>query len=192
MIRVIEDSTSKDRRLTSVLVEASWDLVYYVLRCRALSRAVYLARRDREEPTVILLTGTSWSGLTLPDAEDKLCKETLRFTEELRAALRGSQPRVLQEGEWHMPSLLPEDAEFTLHVQRKLAVVRCDALEYLGHRDTVSQEAAMKRFTEISQLRHPRALEHVATPAAGQHGNFLGWKSLRESMETPLTDKRVR
>lgn len=145
------------------------------------------------QQVTMLLTSTSWGGLTLANEEDKQWGQVQALASAVRAAIRGSEPALVPLGGWHMPLLLP--ADFALHspaALRQVSAVRCDALEYLGHDQELDDSRVRIRYKEITESQHPRALEHVASPAHGQHGNFLGWLSLRESLEAPPKDKRIR
>jgi len=141
----------------------------------------------------MLLTATSWSGLTLANEEDKQWSLVQELSEAVRSAIRASGPLVVPQGGWHTPLLLPSD--FQMHspaVLRQVSAVRCDALEYLGNGQEMDDTEVRMRYKELAACQHPRALEHVAAPAPGKHSNFLGWKSLRESLEDTPADKRIR
>jgi len=141
----------------------------------------------------MLLTATSWSSLTLANEEDKQWSLVRELSEAVRSAIRASEPLVVPQGGWHMPLLLPSDLQtHSPAVLRQVSAVRCDALEYLGHGQEMDDTEVRMRYKELAACQHPRALEHVAAPAPGKHSNFLGWKSLRESLEDTPADKRVR
>jgi len=141
----------------------------------------------------MLLTATTWSSLTLANEEDKRWALVCELSVAIRLTLRESEPQLVSAGGWHMPLLLPDDlAQHSPAALRQVSAVRCDALEYLGHCQELDDTEVRKRYKQIAESQHPRALEHVAAPAAGQHSNFLGWQSMRYSIEAAPVDKRIR
>lgn len=116
-----------------------------------------------------------------------------------------SVPARLSANDWHMPYITLEDrddvadlidaqeAPATLdqrsgHIQealRKISVGRCARVSYLNHEgvrsvvDDVELYQKLVGSVDDAKPGHFSPLEHVARPASGRFGPYIGWKSLR-------------
>lgn len=124
----------------------------------------------------------------------------------MKAALNGSTPTLLQEGEWHLPYVQDfERTEFTLKDQTKLSTARCARVSYLNHEGKRDIEGDFRLYSRLEDPGdgppHAAPTEMVATPCEANSrtvelrdfhgepngrflelpeiGNFLGWDQLR-------------
>lgn len=124
--------------------------------------------------------------------------------------LHGIKPKLLKQGEWHLPLVYDEDishvshflgygdycltprhlisstlkiAQEFLEVLKKISVARCARVSYLTHdgkRDIIKD---IELFDRLVSSGHWSPVEHVATPLENMlewSGNFQGWKQLRK------------
>lgn len=133
----------------------------------------------------IVVSATEWSNFIALrehfDAQDQISiPATLT-----REALEGSTPRLVREGEWHLPLVLDEELdEVAADPERwkKISAGRCARVSYLTHDGRRDPEADVRLFQRLADGGHMSPLEHVATPEDGRqwYGNFRGWKQYRK------------
>jgi len=158
----------------------------------------------------VLLTGTAWknffdlrcSALAQPEIEV--------FARAMQEAMEESQPVALDEGEWHLPYVRPEEQTQILAAgfdARQISAGRCARLSYLTQEGVRDFQADINLFETLASNGHWSPLEHVATPWPenrqttalqwGQGlqgwtvdlrhlpkiGNLVGWRTLRVEEE---------
>jgi hypothetical protein len=141
----------------------------------------------------VLVSSTNWSNFLAlrdhPDAEPHIAI----LAREIRAALDGSTPWLLQPGDWHLPYISTEERNaHDLDTQRKLSVARCARISYTPFDGNGSIDAELARYESLvgSAPIHASPCEHQATPDyripyaphwkhADQHRNFRGWRQFR-------------
>lgn len=68
-------------------------------------------------------------------------------------------------------------------VPQKISAARCARVSYLNHDGTKPDiHKDLGLFEKLKQAPHASPFEHVATPCPGRHGNFNGWRQLRQDI----------
>lgn len=160
----------------------------------------------------VVVTGTEWDNFfslrAHPDAQPEI--QALAF--EMLHAFKGSVPKVLVPGDWHLPyvadedwavikAAYPSDAEKQIELAKKISAARCCRVSYLKHdgeRATVEEELALCDRLAGARPIHASPFEHQATPDVltpssrgkmavwknpGLHGNLHGWIQYRKQIE---------
>ena len=135
----------------------------------------------------VILTATEWTNFFTQRTHDDAQPELRHIARMMLAAYRASEPRLLGEGEWHTPLILPdEEALLPLDERLKISVARCARVSYLTHegaRDHGKDLELYERLLGGGANGHWSPFEHVATPLrdrAGWSGNFRGWEQYRK------------
>ncbi len=94
------------------------------------------------------------------------------------------QPTPLKEGEWHLPLLFPEDAQFPLELKKALSTARCARVSYLTHQGKRDPTADFELYERLKSSRHMSPFEHPAVALSDQHyyGNFRGFYQHRKEI----------
>jgi hypothetical protein len=121
-----------------------------------------------------------------------------------RDAMAASTPKPLEEGQWHLPLIFPEDAielgqidnteggrslrsreEFE-QLMVKVAVGRCARVSYLTHegKRELFKDVELHDRMAVQQPLHASPTEHVAQALATpeRSGNFIGWRQYRKTL----------
>lgn len=170
----------------------------------------------------VLVTATEWEnffGLRLDKAADPTMR---KLAESMWVVFDSGNPMTLKPGEWHTPWVSTEDMAECMkaaeehyptpasEIAIRVSVARCARLTYrsfiTGKRSTVSEDRELYSKLILSKPIHASPAEHQATPdwlypqAGGlgkwamplQHGNFIGWRQYRKTLEgesrAPLPD----
>lgn len=111
--------------------------------------------------------------------------EIRRPATEMQQAFEASEPRLVQEGEWHLPFLQPEEAQRAIEQpeeMRMACAARCARVSYLTHDTGV---ADLKKDVELANFLakrgHMSPFEHIATPFSTEQ-----WYVRREAQGTVL------
>lgn len=143
-----------------------------------------------------IISSTDWDNFfalrTHPDAQEEF-RDLARM---MYLAWLDSKPIELHAGQWHLPFVpIEEQMAFTCkesHLQKssikdvpvllKTSAARCAWVSYESHDGDGSLEKVERTWqTLVGGIpRHSAPSEHVATPRSGRHGNFAGWKQLRQ------------
>lgn len=153
----------------------------------------------------VIVTATEWSNFFALRANPDAQPEIRRIAEMMLELYRAGTPRLVREGEWHLPLIQLEEYdgkfEFTLEA-RQISAARCARVSYLTHDGRHDLEADLVLYKRLTGAGHMSPLEHPATPsryvgklvevdetALGNpiynwypvfEGNFRGWKQLRK------------
>ena len=145
----------------------------------------------------VLITGTEWENFMAlrnhQDAEIHIQAAAVKILE----AMNASNPKLLKEGEWHIPfgenldyeriskmhsenSIIPEKLIYETMVE--IATARCARVSYLNFEGKDDYEADVKLHDQLLQSGHMSPFEHCAQAASGDiiSGNFVGWKQYRK------------
>jgi thymidylate synthase ThyX len=107
----------------------------------------------------------------------------------MRESLLASTPQFLENGEWHLPYLQPDElASLDADAQRKISAARCARVSYLTHdgkRDHIEDLNLFDKLVPgIGENRpgHWSPLEHVAESQSDSEpwGNFKGFRQYRK------------
>jgi thymidylate synthase ThyX len=145
----------------------------------------------------VIVTATEWQNFfelrAHPDAQPEI--HALALT--MKAAIKQSEPKTLNDGEWHLPYVrLEERLRFFGDVETllKISAARCARVSYLTHD---GKEPVIEKDLELydrlvgSRPLHASPIEHQATPMGeGSEdlwsGNFRGWTQHRQIVETVM------
>jgi hypothetical protein len=141
----------------------------------------------------VLISGTDWDNFDMlrchPDADPTMRDLAI----EIMTAIETSVPKLVKNGEWHLPYVLTEERRsLPLQDQIKLSVARCARISYTPFDGNPSIEKEHERYTKLvgSQPIHASPAEHQATPylhAETRTSNIRGWEQHRYDIEQRLT-----
>jgi hypothetical protein len=155
----------------------------------------------------VLITATDWDNFfELRDHKDAQ-PEIQALAVAIKEAFAGSEPQLLQPGQWHLPFVTEHEQEWLeLETQKKISVARCARTSYLTHEGkTPLVHKDLQLFNDLVGARplHASPAEHQATPdfrvnghvgPYGEwrtdrwqqphlHGNLRGWNQNRKFIE---------
>lgn len=149
----------------------------------------------------VIVTATEWSNFFALRAHADAQPEIRVIAELMQEAYNTSQPKLLREGEWHLPLIQPDEYDGVFEFSeeaRKISSARCARVSYLTHDGKRDIEADLTLYERLVGGGHMSPLEHVAVPdfyvpdindfgdqfgpiSNGFHGsNFRGWKQFRK------------
>ncbi len=129
-----------------------------------------------------IISSTNWKHFynlrVNPEAEPHIQKIASMIKEKIDS----STPTIVNDGEWHLPLILPEEQDLAIDTLKKVSVARCARVSYLTHDGTRDLNKDIELYTKLVTSKHWSPLEHVATPAPSKsrHGNFIGWLQHRK------------
>lgn len=127
----------------------------------------------------VLVTATEWDNFKALRANPDAQPEIRTVAELMRDAIDNSTPRVLQENEWHLPLIQPDeyDGEFEYSERaRQISSGRSARVSYLTHHGVREQEKDIELYNRLASSGHMSPLEHVARPFTSEE-----W-AVREAM----------
>jgi thymidylate synthase ThyX len=139
----------------------------------------------------VIVTATEWDNFwnlrCHPDAQP----EIRLVAESMRAAVEGSEPAELAEGEWHLPLVRPDDREEGTSSEDliRISAGRCARVSYLTHAGVRDLAADIDLHDRLLESGHMSPLEHPARPLSADElavsewsGNFRGWLPYRKTI----------
>lgn len=134
----------------------------------------------------VVVTATDWSNFfalrSHPDAQP----EIKQLSDLMKEAMDNSVPRMLSQGEWHLPYVLGSDwvdikqcakkhritrdepqYEELINLARKVSTARCARVSFLTHdgrKTTVEEDIELHDKLVVSVPLHASPAEHQATP----------------------------
>ena len=147
-----------------------------------------------------IVTSTEWSNWfelrAHPDAQPEIHELALRMQD----AMSASTPRILKEGEWHLPYISQEEREDLFYQSEsnisssmlaKISAARCCRVSYLKHDgNKPNRDEDLALFTRLAGATpiHASPLEHQATPSNDKQlwGNFFEWAQYRKVWEKEI------
>jgi thymidylate synthase ThyX len=104
----------------------------------------------------------------------------------MKDALAASTPKKLENGEWHIPFILPDEESLDLQTKLKISVARCARVSYKTHDDDLlsTVEKDLKLFTQLYEEKHLSPFEHQAYAVEKDlfESNFRGWRQHRHKI----------
>lgn len=132
-----------------------------------------------------IITSTEWDNFFTLRIDDASQPEIQELARQIKAAMDNSSPKMLQEGEWHLPYITSDDLNlYSLAELKKISAARCARVSYLNHDQ--SKPNAKKDLALADTLAaemHLSPFEHQATPKKGKHANFIGWLQFRSEID---------
>ncbi len=192
------------------LAKNAWDAA----RFEALAHAHLLNRAGAHKQIInrilepfahitVVITATEWANfLALRDHKDAEPHIAL-LANEIKRAIRFSDPEPLKPGQWHLPFTKDLDQTYHLSDRIKVSVARCASVSYKtvdGLDMTMERAVALHDKLLASAPLHASPAEHQATPdlwvegfkgpygewrcdhyaASHMHGNLKGWCQYRK------------
>jgi thymidylate synthase ThyX len=137
----------------------------------------------------VVVTATEWDNffeLRLhPDAQP----EIRELAYQMRVAMKGSNPKRLLDGWWHLPFVSTlERVDHPIEDLIKFSVARCARVSYLTHdKKTPNAKDDIVLYERLvgGVPIHASPTEHQATPLVSNDfcRNFRGWMQYRELLE---------
>lgn len=139
----------------------------------------------------VLMTATEWENYFNLRCHKDAQPEIQMLANKIKAAIAGSTPKLLKEGQWHLPYIKEDETKkYGLHDLRILSSARCARVSYLTHdKKNPEYHKDVELFNKLvgSEPLHASPLEHVATPTHKGNTNFVGWKQYRKEVETVIS-----
>ncbi|RYH46364.1 MAG: hypothetical protein EON54_16495 [Alcaligenaceae bacterium] len=152
----------------------------------------------------VIVTATEWSNFFALRANPQAQPEIREVAEWMQRLYQESEPAELQDGEWHLPYIQPDELHLFAEDPEKMQQVsaaRCARVSYLTHDGKRDLDKDVELYERLAGEGHLSPLEHVATPEYTAYelgrtelgdvaqrritpspfcGNFRGWKQLRK------------
>ncbi|MBH2007077.1 FAD-dependent thymidylate synthase [Candidatus Saccharibacteria bacterium] len=165
----------------------------------------------------VIVTATEWRNFFALRANPDAQPEIRTIAERMKVLYEASTPQLVGVGDWHLPFIQPEEAEWARKNPKdagKVSSGRSARVSYLTHDGRRDLGADIGLYERLVTGGHMSPLEHVATPAGfekqmdsiGQEyvsaktaisprpffGNFHGWKQLRKFVPDEDDFSKVR
>lgn len=140
----------------------------------------------------VLITSTEWSNFLAlrdhPDAEIHI----QALAREMKKAMDASTPKVLKEGEWHLPFIRDEERdEYDQDTLLKISVARSARTSYLNNYGKNDINADMKLYEQliVNDPKHASPCEHQAKCI--DTGDLTQFGMIRYAEETTGVECRI-
>lgn len=148
----------------------------------------------------VVATATSLANFYALRRHEDAQPEIKALADAMREAQQASWPRVLRQGEWHLPYVDEAEREnFSKITAVKLSIARCARVSYKTHDGRAPDVAEdLKLYERLvgSVPLHASPAEHQATPDwlyerngerlwanSSLHGNLLGYRQYRKMLQ---------
>lgn len=126
-----------------------------------------------------VITATGWRNFEYLRCSPEAQPEIRECAEAMMKAMSNSTPRLLQEGQWHLPYVSEEDKQevrdsldtnlidFEAHANAilvKVSAARCARVSYLTQDGKRDRNEDIRLYEQLTGNGHYSPLEHVATP----------------------------
>jgi hypothetical protein len=135
----------------------------------------------------VVVTATEWTNFFALRYHYMAQPEIYELAKCMYEAYEASEPKLLKEGEWHLPYVGEEEyGQEELNI--KASVARCARVSYVRHDGKKPKlEDDLKLHDRLLGHRpvHASPAEHQATPAkrkVQKSGNFVGWLQYRKRL----------
>ncbi|HSX02596.1 MAG TPA: FAD-dependent thymidylate synthase [Candidatus Saccharimonadia bacterium] len=137
-----------------------------------------------------LVTATEWDNFFALRAHPAAQPEIQTIARMMKELYDTNQPQLLQEGQWHLPLIRPEEfGEADLETLKQVSSGRCARVSYLTHDGVRDLEADVRLHNQLREGGHMSPFEHVARPMTAAEyaqtpflGNFRGWHQYRKDL----------
>ena len=150
----------------------------------------------------VVVTSTEWDNFFELRYHKDAQPEIYELAKLMRYAMDTSAPRLLLQGEWHLPYVTEEEyINLDIEVAKKVSAARCCRVSYLKHdgtNSTIEEDLDLCKKLAGSRPIHASPFEHQAAPDVLEvqlrgsiarwkneslHGNFVGWIQHRKLIE---------
>lgn len=149
--------------------------------------------------TLITVSGDHWPNFFALRLHEAAQPEMQDLALAIKRELTSSTPKVLAEGDWHLPyvddddwqqfpqDVMGADGYSALDGIMKISVARCARVSIEPFDGDPSYEAEARRYAILvgAQPMHASPAEHLATPdpqGEGPASNLTGWRQLRKML----------
>lgn len=148
-----------------------------------------------------IITATHWDNFwalraDVLDPASPPRPEVNKIARMMKRAHTYSNPRLLEENEWHIPYVDPDEIRDDAKIRNilqpsrfqpwiKVSAGRCGRVSYLTHDGRRDPSADLVLHDRLLANGHMGPFEHQATPmirSLGWSGNFWGWKQYRKTI----------
>lgn len=153
----------------------------------------------------VIVTATDYDGF-YEQRVSELAQPEIAVVASAMQALMSSEPKELEDGEWHLPYVTDEEVSWLgWEGAKKISAARCARVSYLTHSGESSLVKDFQLYDKLvsAQPQHHSPKEHQATPdpknvvlvnkkgdpnwvqyRTSVIGNFTGWMQFRHEGET--------
>lgn len=131
----------------------------------------------------VIITATEWNNFITLRANEAAQPEIRYVAEKINELLNTQSPVEMNEGDWHLPFILPEEVKLNIEIKKKVSVARCARVSYaLFDGKTSDIENDLRLCERLSSSGHWSPFEHVAQSLGSSErmGNLIGWKQYRK------------
>jgi thymidylate synthase ThyX len=148
----------------------------------------------------VIVTATDWDNFWNLRCHSDAQPEIRHVADLMREAVEASEPRQVDDGNWHLPLINDadraeiDDIDSLIHI----SAGRCARVSYLTHAGVRDHSADIGLYERLATSGHMSPLEHPARPLTFAElresewcGNFRGWMSFRKLIpgeSNPLGD----
>jgi Thymidylate synthase complementing protein len=137
-----------------------------------------------------IVSSTSWANWFALRAHEDAQPEIKELAFAMLKALNESEPKLLEDGEWHLPYISSDERKvLNNETLKKVSAARCCRVSYLKHDGTapnLQEDLALFDRLAGSVPLHASPLEHQGTPGNENTGNFTGWTQFRKLWELEM------
>ena len=138
-----------------------------------------------------IITSTEWNNFfeqrIHPDAQP----EIQALAVAMKEAMDHSEPKFLDEYEWHLPYIRDNELHLDIELLKKISAARCCRVSYNKHDGSdpsVEEDLALFEKLAGAVPMHCSPLEHQASPdyafcSSHLYGNFREWIQFRKEWE---------
>ncbi|MEM4379222.1 MAG: FAD-dependent thymidylate synthase [Thermoplasmatales archaeon] len=157
----------------------------------------------------VVVSATRWANFFALRYHHAAQPEIAELARQMFETYQKGQPKILKEGEWHLPFVSNQEilnettrqgcpassADFDWQSLIKKSVARCARVSYLNHEGKQpSEDEDFKLYNRLlgDQPIHASPAEHQGTPlsSADWHdGNFHGWRQYRKTLKNEYIEK---
>lgn len=140
----------------------------------------------------VVCTATEWDNFYSLRAHKDAQPEIQALAYAMRDAHDHSVPKILRQGQWHIPYILDEEQNMPNAVKTQLSTARCARVSYWYHdgkKPSIEQDLQLHDRLVGSKPIHASPTEHQAICMNDnkQYKNFVGWDQYRSFIEQHLT-----
>jgi len=144
----------------------------------------------------VIVTATEWSNFFKLRLAPEAQPEIRRVARQIKWALEESQPKQIDQMEWHLPMVEERDWDELVdsqHVRvdyamRMISAGRCARVSYLTHDGRRDINEDYELACRLQSNGHWSPFEHQAYPllySGDFDANFRGWRQFRSDLERP-------
>lgn len=135
--------------------------------------------------TIITADGPSWEHFLMLRDHEAADPTIAHLASMIRPVYKNTVYKNLEEGEWHMPYIAPDEETLDLKTRLILSSARSARVSYEPFDGVASHEKETARHDLLvrSFPPHMSPTEHQATPVSGRWGNFTNWRQYRHFLE---------